>query len=86
MTGHDNPCTHELVRMTLKGIKRIHDMTQGQASPLLRDDLISILNGLTDTPKHIRDKALLMIGFAGALRRSELVALNIASAKDLSGR
>ena len=32
---------------------------------------------MTDDPKGKRDKALLLIGFAGALRRSELVALNI---------
>ncbi|MEQ1933856.1 MAG: site-specific integrase, partial [Fimbriimonadaceae bacterium] len=45
------------------------------AKPLLVQDLLLILDRLGTCPRDLRDKALLLIGFAGALRRSELVAL-----------
>lgn len=61
----------------MRGIRREHSIQQRQASPLLRDDLIALLNALSGDVKDIRDGALLMIGFAAALRRSELAALNI---------
>lgn len=84
MKGYDNPVSSELVRMTMRGIVRAEDNRQRQAAPLLRDDLISICNMMSDDNKDVRDKALLMVGFAGALRRSELVALNISDVEFVS--
>ena len=49
-----------------------------EAKPLLREDLLLALDAMGDGLKDIRDRALLLIGFAGALRRSELVALDVA--------
>lgn len=77
MQGQSSPTKSEIVRMTLKGIRREHSTRQRQAAPLLRDDLIAILNHMPDDAKGLRDTAALMIGFAAALRRSELVTLNI---------
>ncbi len=62
----------------MRGIKRAHTSLQRQAKPLLVADLITIMASLTDSPKDMRDKALLLIGFAGGFRRSELVALDYA--------
>jgi integrase len=76
--GLINPTRSELVRTTLRGIKRTRGCTQQQAKPLLRDDLLFLLDAIGDGLKDIRDRALLLIGFAAALRRSELVALNVA--------
>jgi integrase len=76
--GLINPTRSELVRTTLKGIKRMRGCTQRQAKPLLREDLLLVLDATGDGIKDIRDRALLLIGFAGALRRSELVALDVA--------
>jgi integrase len=45
--------------------------------PLLIEHLRSILDCMPDTTVGARDAALLTIGFAGAMRRSELVALNV---------
>jgi integrase len=73
-----NPTRSELVRTTLRGIKRTRGSTQKQAKPLLREDLLLVLDNVRDGLKDIRDRALLLIGFAGALRRSELVALDAA--------
>jgi len=44
---------------------------------LLRDDLLMVLDAMGDAQKDVRDRALLLIGFAGALRRSELVGLDV---------
>jgi integrase len=65
------------VRATLRGIKRTRGCAQRQAKALLRDDLLLVLDAIGDRPKDMRDRALLLIGFAGALRRSELVALDV---------
>jgi integrase len=76
--GLPNPTHAELVRATLRGIKRTRGYAQREAKPLLRDDLLLVLDGIGEKLKDIRDRALLLIGFAGALRRSELVALEVA--------
>jgi integrase len=74
--GLPNPTRSALVRATLRGIKRIYGCAQRQAKPLLLAELIQVLDATGDRPKDLRDRALLLIGFAGALRRSELVGLN----------
>ena len=76
--GLSNPTRSELVRTTLRGIKRTRRCAQRQAKPLLQEDLLLVLDAIGDRLKDIRDCALLLIGFAGALRRSELVALDVA--------
>lgn len=78
--GLGNPCTSALVRATLRGIRRQRGTTQRQVAPTGRDDLIAMVGALGSSPRDLRDRALLLIGFAGALRRSELVALTIADA------
>jgi integrase len=72
-----NPTRSELVRATLRGIKRTRGCAQREAKPLLRDDLLLVLDAMGEGLKDIRDCALLLIGFAGALRRSELVGLDL---------
>ena len=75
--GFANPVRTELVKATMRGIKRSKGVAQREAAPLMKEDLFSILGKLSDRPKDLRDKALLLIGFAAALRRSEIVALNV---------
>jgi integrase len=77
MKNHLSPTKDQKVRLVMRGIRREHSTQQKQAAPLLRDDLISICAHMPDDNKGKRDKALLLIGFSAALRRSELVALNI---------
>jgi integrase len=74
--GLASPTTSELVKATLRGIKRRNGSAQHQATPLLRDDLFLVLATVGDAIKDVRDRALLLVGFAGGFRRSELVALN----------
>ncbi|WP_038972190.1 site-specific integrase [Bradyrhizobium genomosp. III] len=75
--GLPNPTRSPLVRATLRGVKRTYGCAQHQAKPLLLSELIQVLGATGDKPKDVRDRALLLIGFAGALRRSELVGLNL---------
>jgi integrase len=75
--GVPNPCASELVKATIRGIKRTRGCAQREAKPLLRDELLMVLDSTDEGLKDIRDRALLLIGFAGALRRSELVGLDV---------
>jgi integrase len=83
--GLSNPVRTELVRATLRGIKRKRRRTQLQAKPLLRDDLLMVLDAMGNGLRDLRDRALLLIGFAAALRRSELVALDVADVEHVRG-
>lgn len=76
--GADDPGKAEIVKSTMRGIRRMIGTAQREAKPLLKEDLFAILERMGDRPKDIRDKALLLIGFAGAFRRSELVGLDRA--------
>ncbi|WP_202802981.1 site-specific integrase [Agrobacterium albertimagni] len=58
-------------------MKRIKGMAQREAKPLLKEDLFSTLEMTGHRMKDRRDRALLLLGFAGGFRRSELVGLNV---------
>lgn len=74
--GYPNPVDSEPVKMTMRGIRRTHGKPQRQARPLACADLLRMV-GDPKTSQEMRDQALLLIGFAGAFRRSELVALDV---------
>jgi site-specific recombinase XerD len=75
--GLQSPTDSELVRATLHGIKRALGSAQRQVAPLLKQDIVRMVRGLSG---HVglRDRALLLVGFCGALRRSELIGLDVA--------
>jgi len=75
----DSPATmnHRLVADTLHGIRRKLGVAQTRKKPLTRDRLVKLINSLEGPIAAARDKALLLIGFAGSLRRSELAALKV---------
>ena len=62
----------------MQGIRRTKGMAQREAQALQRDDLFEVLSRMGDRTIDVRDKALLLVGFAGAFRRSELVGFNFA--------
>jgi integrase len=61
----------------MRGVRREHGTAQRQAAPLLREDLFVVLGAMGDRLKDLRDRALLLVGFAGGLRRSELAAIDL---------
>ncbi len=69
--------THGAVAAVWHGIRRTHGVSQTQKAPLCVPDLRRITATLPDKLIGLRDRALLLIGFAGAFRRSELVGLNV---------
>lgn len=78
--GHldDNPCRSGLVRNALDAIKREKGTLQRGKAPILVDDLRNIIDYFDHTDiAGIRDKALLLVGFMGAFRRSELVQIDV---------
>ena len=75
--GLPNPVKSELVRATMRGIRRTHGTAQRQAKPLVKEDLFAVLGAMGEGLKDARDRALLLVGFAGGFRRSELVAINV---------
>jgi len=71
--GLADPGRSDLVRATLRGIRRRRGTAPRQVAPLEREALLAVLAPLGEAPRDARDRALLLIGFAAALRRSELV-------------
>jgi integrase len=76
--GSGHPTHHPLVKAALRGLQRVSGVAQDQAAPLLVEDLWEVLDKTGDSIRDQRDRALLLIGFAGGLRRSELVGLDLA--------
>ncbi len=76
--GHDSPTKSEVVHLTMRGIRRTHGIAPTQKAPTLLVDLRAMVAALPETPLGTRDRALLLLGFAGAFRRSELVSLDVA--------
>ena len=81
--GQPDPTKDPLVRKVFRGIRRVHGARVDAAAPLDIDMLAQIVAALPDDLAAIRDRALLLVGFFCALRRSELVALTV---KDLDRR
>jgi integrase len=77
MAGLDSPTTSESVKLTMAGIRRTLGTRQKQARPLSVSDLKRMVNALPEDPAGLRDRALLLTGFAGGFRRSELAALTV---------
>lgn len=75
-SGHGDPCRAEIVKATMRGIRRIRGVAQRAAQALQRDDLFMVLEKMGDRTVDVRDRALLLLGFAAAFRRSELVGLD----------
>ena len=66
-----------MVRNTLKGIRRSIGTAAKPKAPALTDDIRTMVYEAGDGTIGARDRALILLGFAGAFRRSELVSLDI---------
>jgi len=73
---------HAHVSEVWKGIQRTKGTAQEGKRPLLTADIRRLLEDLPGTLQGLRDRALLLAGFAGGFRRSELAALHITDLKE----
>lgn len=75
--GHESPTAEAVVRKALAGIRRQKGTAADAKAPVTVADLQAITRDhLPDGAKCTRDRALLLVGFAGAFRRSELVGID----------
>lgn len=70
------PTKHAQVENVMRGVIRVHGKPPDKREALTVDDLVTILARCPDSMAGKRDRALLSLGFFGAFRRSELVALD----------
>jgi len=84
--GRPNPTHDRFILDRLSGISRVVGTAQAVAAPATTADIKKMVSALSTpaagrrpaTKLHaIRDRAIILVGFAGALRRSELSALNL---------
>jgi len=88
LSGHADPGDDPAVREVLRGLRREHGTAKRGAPPLWTSDVEriiavsrtvpSLLWGTGQGSAEVRDRALLLLAFTSALRRSELAALDVA--------
>jgi integrase len=78
LAGHEPPTSAETVRSVVRGIRRTIGAAPVRKTAATADLVEAMLRHCPDTLAGLRDRALLALGFAGAFRRSELVALEVA--------
>ena len=66
-----------IIRETMRGIARNHGEPSRRAAALTIDEVRRLCDACDNTLAGQRDRALLLVGFAGALRRSELVGVDV---------
>ena len=76
LAGLPTPTDDELVKATVRGIRRTLGTAKAKKTPATAERLLAMAANTGEGLKGQRDRALLLLGFAGAFRRSELVALD----------
>ena len=78
LNGHYIDTKHPIITENLMGIKRKMGVKQIAKKPLLINDLksiVKVIDGEKNNLRRLQNKALLLIGFSGGFRRSELVSI-----------
>jgi site-specific recombinase XerD len=75
--GAEPPTNAEGVKATMRGIRRTKGTRPNKKAPATAEVITNLITLFPDTLTGLRDRALVLLGFAAALRRSELVALDV---------
>lgn len=76
--GYPSPTDDAGLRTVWRGLRKEHGVLQQGKKPLLTRDIQNMIHKMhLDTLSGLRDRALILTGFAGAFRRSEIVAINV---------
>ena len=81
LAGHRSPL-QGVAKETLSGIRRTLGMSADQVAPITVAELRRLVQVAGEDLHGARDRALLLVGFAGALRRSELVGIDVGDVRD----
>jgi integrase len=76
LAGHDTPTGSAAVRTVMAGIRRAQGTPADAKAATLTEDIRAMVAALPEGLLGVRDRALLLVGFAGAFRRSELIGLD----------
>jgi integrase len=76
LEGHTLDTRSNAIRGTMKGIARNHGEPGRRAAALATEEILRLCEVCDDSLPGLRDRALFLVGFAGAFRRSELVGLD----------
>lgn len=79
--GYPSPTQTSIVRTTFDAIKRDKGVRPDQKTAINEKVIKAMCKVIPDTPKGIRDRALLLLGFHGGFRRSELLAFQVSDVK-----
>ncbi len=82
--GLQDPTQAEHVRVLMQGIRRRLGTAPDQKTPVQREELVAMITSLPTDLRGVRNRAILLLGFAGAFRRSELVALRVEDVRFLA--
>ena len=77
MAGFESATSSEAIKAVLAGIRRSIGTSVTRKAPATAEAIRAIIVDMPPSLCGLRDRALLVLGFAGALRRSELVALDV---------
>jgi integrase len=77
LAGYPPPTAAAVVSTTFAGIKRAHRRPLGKKAALVLDRLLPAIEAIPQTLPGLRDRALLLVGFAAALRPSEIARLTL---------
>jgi integrase len=84
--GHPSPWASPEVRVTMQGIARKIGAQERRVRPITPEQLHKMLEPLGQAPAEVRNKAILLVGFAGALRRSEIIGIHMEHLTFIPGR
>ena len=77
LAGHESPTRHPMVQVVMQGIRRAHGVAQKGKAPVSVADLrVMVASQQGHGLRGLRNRAVILLGFAAALRRSEIVALD----------
>ena len=88
--GFPSPREHAAFKLAWKGLRRrvgaAGGATPNRKAPVMALDVAAMVATQPDTLAGLRNRALLALGYAGAFRRSELVALEVSDVERVEGR
>lgn len=77
LAGHPSPAESQQVKMVISGVRHEKGVRPDSKAALVADPITRFVEADPFCLRSLRDRALLLVGFAGAFRRSELVAVRV---------